>query len=286
MLLQSYRNTKQGGFTLIELSIVMVIIGLIVGGILVGQDLIQAAAVRAQITQLEKFNRAVNTFRVKYNALPGDMDSSTATTFGFSTARGGSGQGDSNGVLDGGATDTIAHKLQQGQGETGMFWVDLSSPVAGGLIDGSFITATEAGTTTASSTQIANYMPAAKVGANAYIYVYEYNQTASVGIAGLSGNYFGLATVNSITSGQMSTSSSTLTVRQAYNMDAKIDDGLPFSGTVISYYISGANLINSPYTSGACNSSTCIDFTTTPMSYCVGYRSGSSTTCALSFKFQ
>jgi prepilin-type N-terminal cleavage/methylation domain-containing protein len=47
------------GFTLIEMSIVLVIIGLIVGGVLVGQDLIRAAYIRAQITQIEKFNTAV-----------------------------------------------------------------------------------------------------------------------------------------------------------------------------------------------------------------------------------
>ena len=46
------------GFTLIELSIVLVIIGLIVGGILVGQDLINAAAIRAQIAQVEKYQTA------------------------------------------------------------------------------------------------------------------------------------------------------------------------------------------------------------------------------------
>ncbi len=48
------------GFTPIELSIVLVIIGLIVCGIWVGQDLIRAAHVRATITQVEKYNTAVN----------------------------------------------------------------------------------------------------------------------------------------------------------------------------------------------------------------------------------
>ena len=51
------------------MSIVLVIIGLIVGGILVGQSLIAAAAVRAQISQIEKYNTAVNTFRDKYGGL-------------------------------------------------------------------------------------------------------------------------------------------------------------------------------------------------------------------------
>jgi prepilin-type N-terminal cleavage/methylation domain-containing protein len=47
----AYQN-KRCGFTLIELSIVLVIIGLIVGGVLAGQSLINAAAVRAQISQI------------------------------------------------------------------------------------------------------------------------------------------------------------------------------------------------------------------------------------------
>src|SRR5665213_3308988 len=71
-------------FTLIELSIVLVIIGLIVGGILVGQDLIKAAEVRAQISQIEKYSSAVNTFRAKFAAIPGDMALITANQFGFS----------------------------------------------------------------------------------------------------------------------------------------------------------------------------------------------------------
>ncbi len=71
----------KAGFTLIEMSIVLVIIGLIVGGILVGQNLIRIAENRAFVSQLEKYNTAVNTFRNKYACLPGDC--ANATSFGF-----------------------------------------------------------------------------------------------------------------------------------------------------------------------------------------------------------
>src|ERR1035441_8304528 len=92
------------GFTLIEMAIVLVIIGLIVGGVLVGQDLIKAAEVRAQISQIEKYNTAVNTFRGKYDALPGDIPVTLVTRFGFTAApvrAGIVGRGDGNGELDG-----------------------------------------------------------------------------------------------------------------------------------------------------------------------------------------
>ena len=56
---------QQKRFTLIELSIVSVIIALIVGGVLVGQDLIKVAQIRATITQYNNFLTATNTFQLK-----------------------------------------------------------------------------------------------------------------------------------------------------------------------------------------------------------------------------
>ncbi|MEI7668755.1 MAG: prepilin-type N-terminal cleavage/methylation domain-containing protein [Pseudomonadota bacterium] len=70
------KNNKLG-FTLIELSIVFVIIGLIVGGTLVGQDLYHSAELRSTVTQYEQITTAMNTFRVKYNCLAGDCASAT-----------------------------------------------------------------------------------------------------------------------------------------------------------------------------------------------------------------
>lgn len=67
----------QKGFSLVELSIVLVILGLLTGGILAGQNLIRAAELRSLSTQIQQISTAVYTFRDKYFALPGDMRNAT-----------------------------------------------------------------------------------------------------------------------------------------------------------------------------------------------------------------
>lgn len=70
-------NTQKG-FTLVELAIVMTIIGLLIGGILKGQELMQNARVTATIAQVRAYEAAVTTFRDKYDAIPGDMGNASA----------------------------------------------------------------------------------------------------------------------------------------------------------------------------------------------------------------
>ena len=60
------------GFTLIELSIVLVILGLLAGGVLAGRDLIHAAQVRSGLSTVQQLSTAVSTFEAKYDCLPGD----------------------------------------------------------------------------------------------------------------------------------------------------------------------------------------------------------------------
>lgn len=66
------RETERG-FTLVELAIVMMIIGLLIGGILKGQELMQNARTTSTISMGKSFDAAVTTFRDTYAAWPGDM---------------------------------------------------------------------------------------------------------------------------------------------------------------------------------------------------------------------
>jgi len=76
---------------------VLVIIGLIIGGVLVGRDLINAAKLRRIVTAEEQYVAAINTFRVKYNCLPGDCVNATTL---FTTTQNGNNDGAINANTD------------------------------------------------------------------------------------------------------------------------------------------------------------------------------------------
>ena len=63
------------GFTLIEIAIVLVIIGLLLGGVLKGEELIRAARVRNLINEQQNIKAAFYGFQDRYRALPGDYGS-------------------------------------------------------------------------------------------------------------------------------------------------------------------------------------------------------------------
>jgi prepilin-type N-terminal cleavage/methylation domain-containing protein len=273
-------DTRQG-FTLIELSIVLVIIGLIVGGILVGQDLIKAAEIRATVAQVEKYNSAVNTFRSKYNGIPGDIPVATASAFGLfteTTLGGTAGHGDGNGLLEGGSGGATV-----GIGETLSFWRHMSDA---NLIDGqlgttgnSLIVVTD-GTLTGNVTTINQSLPTSKTTPTGAFVAY-----AASGI-----NYYQLLPVTGITDGAGTYTMGTtgLTPTQAYNMDIKLDDGMPITGIVQAKGIAAINAV--PSAQVASTAATCVMGDTAGTDTADTYNrvqttGGSDPSCAVRFRF-
>jgi len=66
------------GFTLVEMAIVLVVIGLIVAGIMGGSQMIRQAEIKSVITDAQGYQSAVDTFHLQYMALPGDMNNAYA----------------------------------------------------------------------------------------------------------------------------------------------------------------------------------------------------------------
>jgi prepilin-type N-terminal cleavage/methylation domain-containing protein len=301
-----------GGFTLIEISITLAIIGLIIGSVLVGQDLIRATAIRATIAQIEKYNTAVHTFQEKFVALPGDMPGNIATQFGFLSRGTLPGEGDGNGVLEG-PCNGYSCGSYQACGETGAFWEDLS---AVNLIEGSYnaasLTSYAAVNTHVLPQTVDEYMPAAKIGKGNYIYVWSGGPTLGWNGGNETGsdhqNYYGLSAVTWINTWALY-SSPGLSVQEAYRIDSKIDDGLPQSGKVMAMYIDensvnsaptwagSGGLTGNPYTTATAGSATtCFDNSATSngspgvsganQHYSLEINNGNGVNCALSFGFQ
>lgn len=113
---------NQSGFTLIEIAIVMVIIGLLLGGVLKGQEMINSAKVRSLNNSADGITAAWFAFQDRYRETPGDMLTATAQAQIDSTVNFGGTAASHNGVVSTGL-------------EQGAVWVHLA---AAGFISGSF----------------------------------------------------------------------------------------------------------------------------------------------------
>jgi prepilin-type N-terminal cleavage/methylation domain-containing protein len=283
---QTTDKAKQG-FTLVELAIVLVIIGLIIGGVLVGKDMIDVAAIRAQISQIDKFNAAANTFFLKYGYLPGDIPDPEASRFGFAARTGAEGQGDGNGLIEPWMGYTLdAHAQCSGEGP--MFWVDLS---AAKLIEGSFTTATisTCPSSTVSGRQFDQWFPRAKLGANYITAGYNDPQLNS-------GQYFhrfGIVAPVSMPFQSDLLTNSGLTVMQAYRIDQKIDDGSPTTGKVLaggtccsSVWATGGTTAVYAWSNPTGTSTTCFDQSTGSAGYSIEVSGGTGMNCVLMIQMQ
>ncbi len=120
-------KSKQTGFTLIEIAIVLVIIGLLLGGVLKGQELINSARVKNLATDFKNIPVYIYGYQDKFRALPGDDINAVSHV---EAAAGHNGNG--NGVLDGRWSPAAQTD------ETSLFWEDVRRA---GLAPGSTNTA-------------------------------------------------------------------------------------------------------------------------------------------------
>ena len=88
---------KQSGFTLVEIAIVLVVIGLLLGGVLKGQELIESSKVKSMAKDLTSYSTMMTAYQDRYRGVPGD--DLTATTnvdrgWGLATAKFAAGDND------------------------------------------------------------------------------------------------------------------------------------------------------------------------------------------------
>ncbi len=93
---------RQSGFTLVEIAIVLVIIGLLLGGVLKGQEMIDNAKYKNLRSDIQSYSAAFYAFQDRYKALPGDFDQ--ASTRLDAAAPNGNG----NGAISGGTCNNAA----------------------------------------------------------------------------------------------------------------------------------------------------------------------------------
>lgn len=223
------KPTKYHGFSLVELSIVLVILGLLVGGVLSGQSLIRASELRAATSEYQRYITAVQSFRDKYFAIPGDMNNATRFwgNLGGTGCVNNAGTGAvATGSCDGDSDGNIGVPAAASQtGESYQFWRQLAFA---GLVEGSYTGV--AGSGGQEDATLATNVPRSKLN----------NAGWSARIIGTFGDIqsytadygnvleFGAKVASSRTFGSL------LKPEELWNIDTKLDDGRPGTGRLFA----------------------------------------------------
>ncbi|MDP3356542.1 MAG: prepilin-type N-terminal cleavage/methylation domain-containing protein [Polaromonas sp.] len=93
---------KQGGFTLVEIAIVLVIVGLLLAGVLKGQELIENSKIKNMAKDMDAVSASILSYRDRYRAIPGDEAGNTTTLYGWAANVGG---GNNDGLIGAASVD-------------------------------------------------------------------------------------------------------------------------------------------------------------------------------------
>lgn len=220
----------RSAFSLVELSIVLVILGLLTGGILAGQSLIRASELRSVSTDTSKYSAAVHSFRDKYFAIPGDMPNATS----FWTSLGGTGADATcqNLSATGAATCNGNGQIDNPvviNAERYRAWQHLANA---GLIEGSYTGVADSGG--AYHMTPGKNVPPSKIGNGAYHILNGGPGRTIPADASNFGGQWGLSNEvrSSLSNG---TYVPVFTPEEMWNIDTKMDDGRPAYGAIFSY---------------------------------------------------
>lgn len=248
-------------FSLVELSIVLVILGLLTGGILGGQALIRAAELRSISNDFNRYVTAAHTFRDKYFALPGDMRNATkfwgaqtgstnegvdAACAALNSSSPATGtptcNGDGNGQI---SNDDFGAGNNASWFEVWRAWQHLANA---GLVEGTY-----SGVTAATGQyyigEAGLNMPRSKArnGAGFAFAYLAYQSTATSWVyPGTQGNLLRFGGGDRVDQGSL------ISAEEAWNVDTKMDDGRPGTGKLRPYLSSrrtGCSTADDPNTS-------------------------------------
>jgi len=216
---KSLKRTRTQGFTLVELSIVIIIIGFLIAGISAGTSLIKQAEVNSVITDLQSYQTSYNNFVLRYGAIPGDMKNADAY-FANCAATNANCDGNGNGIIEPTSTGATAD-------ETIAAWrhLSLANMVGAGIA--------QIGTpASASAITLGSQAPLSKISGAGYMMIGGASGTATViGSDGTSSPTVPWTdgVTNAVFIGKVSATSglanAALTSQDAFNIDKKIDDG-------------------------------------------------------------
>lgn len=225
-------SLSRSGFSLVELSIALVIIGLLVGGILGGRSLIHAAEIRSVISDYKQYKTAVDAFELQYGGWPGDIINATEY---WGAADGADGYG--NDCYDVDSTDSQATCNGNGNGRL-LFTdnvADSSAPewyrawqqlANAGLVNGQF-SGTAAAAPRAALPGV--NVPESAMGGGYTLMSFE---ALASDPNWWEGSYDGVQLGEPDGAGE--TQQRLLTAPEAWTIDSKIDDGLPGKGLIRS----------------------------------------------------